>query len=920
MMGRAAIARPRIELSKLRRNTVRLVVLAAAIVLVALPTTASPLSGTHKWAVVLCNFSNHTAVPSYTSSDYYERMFEGGGSSPFDFQRYWTDNSYGNLSAAGTTVTGWHTLGLTRDEWNALDREGKRLRCAQRAAAEGFDFTGYYGFMVLFPEAKTRLAASVDATQTTLEVVSRDSSDIDRFPTTPFRMSICAAVDCSGTNEVVNVTAMNGTTFTVERGTPAQAWPAGTLFTVLGDFFAGPPRSWTIGGKSFTLASGVLPSDVNMAGAAHEFGHGYGWADGGGAAGPAHSRKLSTSMQEYGDCYDIMSALNTTDTNGFSCAFNGDFGGSNLGSINRAAGPGITGILLNQQGWLAASRIFDLDNTSCNQTTMNLVALNQNGISGRFVARIPASVVINNSATTTTTSDKYWLEYREATGWDSGVPPGVILHLRGADNVAYWVDSAGTDGRLVAGDSFVNADQKTFVTVHELDTDAHKAQITIAGCKIGTALDYAGDTSGQYSDSVTLAADLGVSGADARLPFRTITFQLGSQSCSASADADGHAECSITLDQVPGAYTVSASFAGSGSLEPATDSASFTIEKEETKLTYTGVATQDYHDAFTASGTLLDDDGDAVSGRSVSFQLGASDSCSATTNGSGVASCSIVPSQAAGTYSLASTFAGDAYYEDSDDSDSFEITHEESTTTFTGPTVILAGSGATATLKAQLVEDGANDDDGDGGPFTVVPSGQTIAFALGSQTCSALTNASGIAQCSVSVPSSVGLGPQTVTSSFAGDDYYRPSRDSDQVIVFAFPSRGAFVLGDSTVAAATPTSTLTWWNDAWWRLNGVSGGVAPDSFKGFAGSIATLPTTSPANVCGTTFRTLPGNSPPPTSGVPSYMGVLVASSVTKSGNAINGRWGKIVVVRTDAGYAPSPGRPGTGTIVATFCP
>jgi hypothetical protein len=49
------------------------------------------------------------------------------------------------------------------------------------------------------------------------------------------------------------------------------------------------------------------------------------------------------------------------------------------------------------------------------------------------------------------------------------------------------------------------------------------------------------------------------------------------------------------------------------------------------------------------------------------------------------------------------------------------------------------------------------------------------------------------------------------------------------------------------------------------------------------------------------------------------MGVLVASSVTKSGSAVGGHWSKIVVVRTDPGYAASPGHPGTGMVVATFC-
>lgn len=42
--------------------------------------------------------------------------------------------------------------------------------------------------------------------------------------------------------------------------------------------------------------------------------------------------------------------------------------------------------------------------------------------------------------------------------------------------------------------------------------------------------------------------------------------------------------------------------------------------------------------------------------------------------------------------------------------------------------------------------------------------------------------------------------------------------------------------------------------------------------------------------------------------------------MTKAGNGVTGKWGQIVVVKTNPGYAPSPGHPGTGTIVATFCP
>jgi hypothetical protein len=77
--------------------------------------------------------------------------------------------------------------------------------------------------------------------------------------------------------------------------------------------------------------------------------------------------------------------------------------------------------------------------------------------------------------------------------------------------------------------------------------------------------------------------------------------------------------------------------------------------------------------------------------------------------------------------------------------------------------------------------------------------------------------------------------------------------------------------------------------------------------------------TTPVTSSGGAWTTGPGNSPPPTAGVPSYMGVLVASSVGQSGSVIGGNTVSIVVVKTDAGYAPNPGHAGTGPVVATFC-
>lgn len=329
--------------------------------------------------------------------------------------------------------------------------------------------------------------------------------------------------------------------------------------------------------------------------------------------------------------------------------------------------------------------------------------------------------------------------------------------------------------------------------------------------------------------------------------------------------------------------------------------------KVPTQISYTGPASGDYHDATTVSAVLKDDGGTPLSGKTLTFTLNSAETCSGATDTSGTASCAITPQEAAASYQLKVEFSdtSDPVYDVSSTTTSFEVTKEETTTTYTGPTVILAG-GSGVTLSGQLTEDG-----------TTPIAGRTLTLGLGSQTCNAgPTDAQGNAHCTLTFTGA--LGTQPVTASFAGDAYYLPSSDTGKsVTVFAFPSRGAFTLGDVTAATAG-SSTVTWWGDSWYLLNSLSGGTAPSSFKGFAGTVS-LPTSTPPASCGGNWKTLPGNSPPPTSGVPSYMGVLVTGTVTKSGNVISGNTVHIVVVKTNPGYSPNPANHGTGTIVAVYC-
>lgn len=326
-------------------------------------------------------------------------------------------------------------------------------------------------------------------------------------------------------------------------------------------------------------------------------------------------------------------------------------------------------------------------------------------------------------------------------------------------------------------------------------------------------------------------------------------------------------------------------------------------------ITYTGDTTGNFHDAMTASGQLYDTangPSSPIVGAKVTFAIG-TQNCSSTTDQSGTASCSVTLNQTPGAYSVTAGYAGDAQHSASDTSSAFTITEEEDSVAYTGPTVILQGSSG-VTLKGLLLEDGNN---------SAPISGRTLTLSLGSQHCTATTDANGTGSCALTFIGA--LGSQPLAASFAGDAYYLPSSDTGKAaIVFSFPSRGVFTLGDQTVSGATPTTTMTWWADTWNQMNSLSGGVAPPSFKGFANSVS-LPTSTPSASCGSSWTSTTGNSPPPTRGVPSFMGVLVTSKVTKNGATDSGNTTHIVVVHVAPGYAPNPMNHGTGTIVAIYC-
>ena len=188
-----------------------------------------------------------------------------------------------------------------------------------------------------------------------------------------------------------------------------------------------------------------------------------------------------------------------------------------------------------------------------------------------------------------TISDYYSVEFRHSSGFDRGIPNhAVVVHLRGGDGFPYWVDDAGGNGAMGAGETFVDADENAYIAINRIDASSFQATVTLGSCRIPTAITYGGDTTGAFGDTVTLSAGLAVDNpTGAPVPFAPVTLGIGGQSCAATTDAAGAASCTVTLTQNPGTYAVTASYTDTDTYRAATSFATFEITRRATTTAVT---------------------------------------------------------------------------------------------------------------------------------------------------------------------------------------------------------------------------------------------------------------------------------------------------------------------------------------------
>jgi hypothetical protein len=174
-----------------------------------------------------------------------------------------------------------------------------------------------------------------------------------------------------------------------------------------------------------------------------------------------------------------------------------------------------------------------------------------------------------------------------------------------------------------------------------------------------------------FHDAGTLSAALLDDRTGARIAGATVALAMGDAAYTGVTDADGRVSCTIVPGEAAGIYPIVASFAGDERHLPASDTAAYIVTREQATLAYTGPTVLENGSTITLSAVLREDGRAPIAGRLVTFTLGTgfgAQTCLATTDAAGVASCTRTVTQPLGAATITASFAGDSCYEPAMDS------------------------------------------------------------------------------------------------------------------------------------------------------------------------------------------------------------------------------------------------------------
>jgi hypothetical protein len=332
------------------------------------------------------------------------------------------------------------------------------------------------------------------------------------------------------------------------------------------------------------------------------------------------------------------------------------------------------------------------------------------------------------------------------------------------------------------------------VTVSAPSAGAANVKTLVVTPKDCSAIAYTGPASAPQFGSTTVTAKLTDRASAGGAAGRTVTFALsGGSSVSATTNASGIATATLPVGGPPRTATVTASYAGSGDLEPATDSAPFTVTKATTSTTVAASpSTVTIGDPVTFTATVSQAAGVvSIPTGTVQFLVdGANFGAPVSLAGGSTATSPALASSTIGlgNHTVQAVYNGDANYAPSSSTtETFRVRNPllpTTTTALAAPST--AVSGQTVTLSADVTRGSGTD-----------PVTGSVAFADGSHQLGVATvDDAGHATLDVST---LAVGSHSVVATYSGDDVYNGSASA--------PANVTVARADVDVTLSTPDDT-----------------------------------------------------------------------------------------------------------------
>jgi len=431
----------------------------------------------------------------------------------------------------------------------------------------------------------------------------------------------------------------------------------------------------------------------------------------------------------------------------------------------------------------------------------------------------------------------------------------------------------------------------------------------------GSASSANGGTPVTMTAQLTDASNLAL--ANATVSFRILTGPNAGQTGTDFTDSQGNAHFTYTSSAQGGdviqafaANTTDASIASNQvtvSWQAAACAPTSPVAGAQTGLTYLGPDSVDFNDPLPLAALLTDVNGSPLSGKTLSFTLGAQ-TLTAVTDSTGVARVTATGGSP-GSANLSISFAGDGTNPLAQASRLITFNPEESQIRYTGKTLL--GTAAPQQVSAILLD-----------PAEQTPiAGRTLKFQIGSVSASAVTDMNGNATASLTLTPNEASGPAYLKISFAGDPFYKPALRTVPVTIYLSTS---FVVWGANTGGLKLGQDVNFWGSQWPEQVIQGDPVLPNDFKGFADPIGPIQICQPHATVSTIttgcWSSKPGQSFPPPLTLPAYIEVIVSTMVVKHNGLIYGNIAGAAVVKVDAtpAYGPAPGQQGFGVLVATI--